>query len=249
MLPFAKHRRSDRLASVYIGAVIAGGAWVLTLSLGDISRTAFGAGVLAWAAMAILTLMAGRFTVRLPLLGCRVSISDAFIFLSILLFGAALATLTGALDGYAASARQKGTWIKRAFNTAGMAISVNLSARLFAAAMHAGGIWGDKPLPIGRLILPVLFLGVAQFLLNTAIVSGVVRLKEGVPVIKVWRSSLRWTGTAYMAGAVAAAVVFVMIQHAGVLSVVAILPFPAVLYVTYQAASSRPLAGKLPVRS
>lgn len=236
--------RSSRFATPYIGAIVLAGAWVLGISLRNVSRTEFGTAVMAWAALSILTLLAGRFTIRLPFLGCRVSLSDAFVFLSVFLFGVDLATLTAAMDGYAASARQKGTWVKRLFNMAGMAISIHVAGRLFVAAQESHS-WGVQ----AGLIVPVLFLGATQFVMNTAIVSAVVRLKEGVALTTVWCNALRWTGTAYLAGALAAAAVFVIIQHAGVISTVAILPFPAMLYFAYQTAFQRMQAKKLPVRS
>ncbi len=240
--------QSSRFATPYIGAIVLAGAWVLGISLRNVSRTEFGTAVMAWAALSLLTLLAGRFTVRLPFLGCRVSISDAFVFLSVFLFGVDLATLTAAIDGYAASARQKGTWVKRLFNMAGMAISIHVAGRLFVAIQESDS-WGVQAGRIGGLIVPALFLGAAQFVMNTAIVSAVVRLKEGVALTDVWRNALRWTGTAHLAGALAAAAVFVIIQHAGVISTVAILPFPAMLYFAYQTAFQRMQIKKLPVRS
>ena len=237
----------SRLAALYIAAIVAAGGCVTGLSLWSVGRTEFGTTILAWAALSILTLTAGRFTVKLPFLGCRVSISDGFIFLSVILFGAELATLTAAIDGYAASTRQKGAWTKRLFNSAGMALSVFFSARLYAAAVNAGGIWGD--IPVAQVLLPVLLLGTAQFILNTAIVSGVLRLKEGVSMSTVWCGALRWTGTAYLAGAVAACAVSLIVQHAGFVSTFTILPFPALLFMLYQDLVARTQASKFPARN
>jgi hypothetical protein len=171
---------------------------------------------------------------------CRVSLSDALVFLSVLLFGPALATVTGALDGYAASSRQRGTWQKRLFNTTAMAVSVHLAARLFMLAAHRGGVWGESGLTASRLVVPLLVLAAAQYVLNTALVGGIVTLKEGVPFMAVWRGSVCWSGTGYLAGSIAAALAFFAVRQAGVFSFVVILPFPAIFFLAYQAALGWP---------
>ena len=77
--------------------------------------------ILAWLGIAALTLLIGRLSVKLPFPNCRVSFSDALIFLSVLVYGGDFGTLTAALDGFASSTRQNGTAHKKAFNTAGAA--------------------------------------------------------------------------------------------------------------------------------
>jgi hypothetical protein len=246
MIPRSEAMSNDRLAALYIAAIVAGGGWVTGSSLWNVVQSDFGVLILAWAALSVLTLMAGRFTVKLPFLGCRLSISDAFLFLSVILFGVELSALTAAMDGYAASTRQKGTWHKRLFNTAGMALSIFCSARLYGAAVKAARVWDD--VSVARVIVPVLVLGAAQFVLNTAIVSAVVRLKDGVSLSRVWGGALRWTGLPYLAGALAAFAISVAIEHAGVVSTFAIMPFPAVLFVLYQGAAARLQVKRAPVR-
>jgi len=224
--------------NLYIGAVAAGGAAILAGSLRNIMATGFGTQDLAWLGIAILTLLVGRLSVMLPLPSCRVSFSDAFVFLSVMVFGVDYATLTAALDGFASSSRARGTWLKSLFNTAGMAISANLSARVFARLLPEGGVWGAR-FAAEDLLLPVAALAITQYLLNTALVSGVVALKEHASLLAIWQDSSPWAGTAYLAGSAAAAIVFLVVRELGVLSSFAILPFPGILYLTYRTSLSR----------
>jgi hypothetical protein len=235
-------------ANLYIGTVAAAGAAVLGLSLYNVSRAAFDARILAWSALACLTLLVGEISVRLPLPNCKVSFSDAFIFLSLLVFGPDLATVTGALDGCAASTRRAGTWHKRVFNTAAMAISVNLSARLFRLMLPEGAMAADGRFTPADLLVPMLLLATAQYFLNTLLVSGAIALKEGVSLVAIWQSSFPWAGTGYLVGSAAAALVFVAVHELGMGSFVAILPFPAILYFTYRTRLDRLVVGKVPVR-
>src|SRR5881397_2715176 len=135
----AYRREDDMKGNVFIGVVAAAGAAVLGQSFYHLVTGVFETKDLAWVGIALLTLLVGRLSVKLPLPHCRVSFSDAFIFLSVMVFGPDLATMTAALDGFASSARVKGTWHKKVFNTAGMALSVNLAARVFTRLVPQNG--------------------------------------------------------------------------------------------------------------
>jgi len=230
-------------ADWYIAVVLAAGTAVLSMSRRSIAGRQYGAEIAAWGAMALLTVLVGRLSMRLPLTTCIVSFADALLFLTVLLFGPDLATVTAALDGYAASRRARGTWIKRAFNTTGMALSVNLSSRLFFRVLPEGRVWGGAVgLSALGLVVPMVVLLGAQYLINTSLVAGVVLLKEGVPLVTVWRESFAWAGTAALAGSVAAGMVFLVILEDGIGAFLAILPFPVVLYFAYRAS----LRGRVP---
>ncbi len=235
---------SDMKAHLFIGAVAAAGAAVLGSSLYRLAGAGFETKELAWVGIALLTVLVGRLSVNLPLPHCRVSFSDAFIFLSVMVFGRDLATLTAALDGFASSSRDKGTVHKRVFNTAGMALSVNLASRVFAHLLPDGGRAGSE-LGLVELLLPVTALAVAQYLLNTALVSCVVALKEHASLVAIWRGSSPWAGTAYLAGSLAAALAFQVVHALGVVSTFVVVPFPIVLYLAYRACLDRRVREKM----
>jgi hypothetical protein len=224
--------------NVFIGAVAAFGAVVLGQSLYHVAADGFEAKHLAWLGIAVLTVLVGRLSVKLPLPHCRVSFADAFVFLSVMVFGGDLATMTAALDGFASSSRERGTWHKKVFNTTGMALSVNLASRVFARLIPQRGEWSAR-VTIADLLLPVAALALTQYVLNTALVSSVVALKEHQSLVAIWQDSSPWAGTAYLAGSVAAAIVFLVVRELGVVSTFAILPFPAILYLTYRACLDR----------
>ena len=229
--------------NLYIGVVAAVGVAVLANSASNVFVAGFGAGDLAWVGIAMLTVLVGRLSVKLPLPSCRVSFSDAFVFLSVMVFGVDYATMTAAIDGFASSRGTSGAWHKRLFNTAGMAISVNLSARVFTRLLPEGGVWGTRFSP-EELLLPVAAMAFAQYVLNTALVSGVVALKEHASLRVIWQDSSPWAGTAYLAGSMAAAIVFLVVRELGVVSAFAILPFPGILYLTYRACLERLVRAK-----
>lgn len=233
----------DVKGNLFIAVVIAAGAAAIGESLRQIVAAGLETRQLAWLGLAVLTLLAGRLSVKLPLPQCRLSLSDPFIFLSVLVFGGHLATLTAALDGFAASAGARGTGHKRAFNTAGMAISVYLSSRAATWMVPRLGAWGLR-LSMFDLVVAVSALAFVQYLVNTALVSTVVALKEHVSLLSLWRDSSPWAGSAHLAASVAAAIVFLVVRALGAASAFAILPFPIVLFLAYRAFLKRPVAVK-----
>ncbi len=108
----------------YIALVTVGGTWILGSSLRSLMRDDLGGSIVPWAAMALLTLATGTLNVMIRPIRCRVAFSDVFMLLSLLICGIAPATLIAALEGFAASSRERGQWPKKLFNTMGMAISI-----------------------------------------------------------------------------------------------------------------------------
>src|SRR5437867_1348338 len=86
---------------------------------------------------------------------------------------------------------------------------------------------------------PVAALAVSPYVLTPALVSGVGALKEHQSVVAIWQESSPWAGTAYLAGSVAAAIVFLVVRELGIVSAFAILPFPGILYLSYRACLDR----------
>jgi hypothetical protein len=189
--------------------------------------------------MALLTLLIGLLCVQVRPIGCRVSFSDALILLSMLLFGGNLATVTAAVEGYAASSRARGLWPKRLFNTMGMAISIYLSSLLFRRLAPEGGIWGGGWPAVGTLIPLMILVAISHYFMNAFLVSIAVSLERGVSPLTVLSGSICWSGTAILVGALAATTVFLLVQNVGYVLFLPVLPIPIILYFIYRATMSR----------
>ncbi len=76
-----------------------------------------------WVALALLTMVSGRFVIPVPGRAATVSVSEIFLFAIVVLFGPSAATLTVAVDGLWTSLTQKHRRAYRAvFNVAEPAI-------------------------------------------------------------------------------------------------------------------------------
>lgn len=245
--PMTPSATEHPLAKLYVASITAAGAAVLALAVRNTLTADYDRALLAWAGLTLLVVFLGELSMRLPVRDCRLSFSDGLIFLTLLGFGTDLATLTAAADGYAASTRRRGTWHKRLFNTAAMAIAVNMAGRLF----HM--LFPGTSLPAGRLrivdvIAPLLVIAAAQYVANTTLVSIAVALARGVPALEIWRRSFSWNGIALLTGAAAAGVVFLVVRTIGAGSFVAIAPVPIVLYHSYRFWQQRLIEKKLLAR-
>ena len=79
------------LARAYFLSVSAIGTTIAVYSLGQLLTQNVS---VQWLILAVLTLLTGAFTVRIPRVKARLSVSDTFVFASVLLFGPAAGTIT-----------------------------------------------------------------------------------------------------------------------------------------------------------
>src|ERR1700752_2562255 len=99
----AQTRRFGQLSNgskAYINVVVAMGAFtVFEAVYGLISQDTGW----RWLVLAVLTFLSGSATLKLPSLPATISVSETFVFTSVLLFGASAGTLTVALDAFVIS--------------------------------------------------------------------------------------------------------------------------------------------------
>src|SRR5262245_3031517 len=142
-----QHRLS-RTGQIYIAAVIGGGLAVtlhsaLSLVLHPISNQ--------WLILATLTLFTGSFSVKVPSIAARISVSDAFVFTIVLLFGPAPATVAVALDCFVISlwmSDECRSPLRSLFNLSAVSLSIWLASQMFfwLAAARPGDL--SQILPI-----------------------------------------------------------------------------------------------------
>src|SRR5580765_4606166 len=131
-----KEERLTVSGRLYVGAVI--GVGVVSL-LHSIYFLHLHPVTYHWAVLAGLTLLTGSFTVRIPTIPARLSVSETFVFAAVLLFGPAAATMIVVLDALVISLWQKkaSRQISRIlFNVAAPAVAIWIAAHTFYALAH-----------------------------------------------------------------------------------------------------------------
>src|SRR5579884_1238243 len=84
--------------------------------------------------------------------------------------------------------------------------------------------------------IPLLFASasVTCYVVNTALVAGVIALTGGKPIERVWRDNFLWTAPQYLVGATVAALFRVLSDHVGWQWAVLVLPSMYIVYGAYR---------------
>jgi putative nucleotidyltransferase with HDIG domain len=195
-----------------------------------------------WIVLAILTLVSGSATVKLPSVPATISISETFVFTSVLLFGPAAGTLTVALDAFVISiwlARKGHPFYRLAFNICALPASLWVGAHVFY------GVWGGQPLSnsqpveIAGMITPLILFTVTYFLLNSWLIAFAISLEKHLSPLGVWRDNFARLSLNYFGGASVAALLVTYTRQVDVAYLAFVLPLLAVLYFTFATSLGR----------
>jgi putative nucleotidyltransferase with HDIG domain len=233
----SNNRRLDG-GYVYIAVVIATGFIVIGRSLAEVMTNPPG---LEWLVLAILTLFTGSFTVKLPSLSARISVSETFVFTSVLLFGPATGTLTVVLDALVISfwmESQKRHTLRVLFNVTASAIAIRAASDIFfrLSGAHAGAIGRND---IGHLIVPVFAFALLYFVINTALVTGALAAERGGNLLRIWFRHFPGVSINYFVGSSIAMLIVAYTDKldASVLGI--ILPLLLISYLTFRTSMGR----------
>src|SRR3954471_3048716 len=236
-----KEERLSHGARLYVGTVITVGAIALLHSMYLLQEYPVSDH---WFILAGLTLLTGSFTVRIPAIPARLSVSEIFVFAAVLLFGPAAATMIVVLDCLVISLWQKkgSRRVSRIlFNVAAPAVAIWIAAHAFYALASIEPL-GKHPQPILPLLVPVLVLAVLYFLLNSLLVAWAVALEKRISAFSVWSESFLWLSLNYFSGASVAALLLPYLQSeqpqfARVIGI--LLPLLLISYLTFKTAMGR----------
>lgn len=228
----------SRTGKVYVSTVILGGSLAIAASVVELLVAPVG---FQWFILAALTIVSGSATVKLPSVPASLSVSETFVFTSVLLFGAPAGTLTVALDGLIISLwlnKRRKEIYRVLFNMAAPAASIWIAAQLFFA------LAGIRPLvheqaSIGQFLAPLLVFTVVYFLLNSWLIAFAVAFETGERPIRIWQKNFVWLSLNFFCGASVAALLTVYPRKVDLTYLGAILPLLLVLYLTYRTSMAR----------
>src|SRR5262245_22033848 len=235
-----KEERLTRGGRLYVGFVTGAGVFALLHSMYVLHLHPV---TYHWALLAGLTLLTGSFTVRIPTIPARLSVSETFVFAAVLLFGPAAATMIVVLDALVISPLQKRR-IRRTppvlFNVAAPSVAIWLAAHSFYWITQIPPL-AESPKPILPLLVPIIVLAVLYFLLNSFLVAWAIAFDKRVSAFAVWRDSFLWLLLNYLSGASVAGLLLPYLRpdqpEFAVIGI--LLPLLLVSYLTFKAAMGR----------
>ena len=217
----------NRKALVYWWTVVIVGAALLAHSLhtvfalpaGEQLRLSVGIGV---------AMIAGLFPVRIPRSKNSFAAGEIFIFLLLLMYGPAAATLAAAGEGLIGSWRTTARWSSRLASPA-MACVAMFSV---GSMLHAGiGVLHSEHLDnSGVLLVTTMTAAVLYFVFNTVMITAVPHLKRNQwPKPREMFGNFGWVGLVFAGSASVACLLFLSFEQAGVGVVIAAVPIIAML--------------------
>jgi signal transduction histidine kinase/ActR/RegA family two-component response regulator len=208
--------------------VLGGAAYLLSLRFLPVSHldTRF-------IVLALMTLGVGsRFSIQIPRVSAHISVSDSFVFLTLLLFGGEAAVIVAALDGLFTSLRFSRKPLTIIFNAAVVSFSTFVTAEILW-----WGVGDVVALTSGRytptFILALSVIAFVQYVFNSGIVAVYGALREGRPVWQTWKNNYLWTSVTYFAGAFAAGGLAKLAGLIGFYALIGTLPILGIVYFTY----------------
>jgi signal transduction histidine kinase/ActR/RegA family two-component response regulator len=217
----------------YIRFVIVLGAVALGLCLATMTVVRLDKGLLLLAAVTIF--LSARVQIQIPHKSGNITISDTFIFLTMLLYGGGPATLLAGVESAYSSHRFGGTAKTVVFNCAQMLTSTFITATVMSL------IFGPpEALPrsenLGRFLSAICVMAVVQYLTNSWLAAVYTAFLRGMGVTQTWTRYYLWSSITHLAGASAAGLIsrIVVRNQNGFYYILLTAPIITIVYLTYR---------------
>jgi signal transduction histidine kinase/ActR/RegA family two-component response regulator len=212
-------------------SIVAIGAGVLIFSIHRLPLARLDVSFLILALMTIV--VSSSVAVRIPYVTGRITVSDTFIFLTMLLYGGEPAILLAAADGFCSSLQISRKPRTILFNSAVMACATFIT--VWALRLCFGQI--VKLTQAGysaNLVSAVCIMALLQYIANSGLIAVEKSCKTEQPFWATWKRFYLWTSVTYFAGASAAGIIAELVRMFGFYAVIIVTPIVAIVYLTYQ---------------
>jgi len=219
----------SRKNQIYVWLVIAAGLAVTAYSGAHVTRAQLDVRFLL---LAIATILIGpRLSIRIPQVKAHISVSDTFVFLTILLFGGEVAILLATAEAACASVRIGKKNRTHLFNASVMASATFIT--VWSIRLFFGDALRIRDFYSPNYIVLLCTMAVVQYLGNSLMIAASSALKSEETVWLSWRQNYMWTSITYLAGACAAGIIARFIGNVGFFAFSATIPIIAIVYFTY----------------
>jgi diguanylate cyclase (GGDEF)-like protein/putative nucleotidyltransferase with HDIG domain len=228
----------NRATLVYWFATVSLGAMVLVWAIANsfsIDRNQ----LIQFLSLFILICVSSSNPIRIPGTKAVVTVSDAFVFLSVLTLGVPAAVILGAIDNLINVSQASKRSSSRLSSPALMVLSVMVSGHVFYWTLSGHALvttypLGQTPLSLDQLAGPVIAMAVTQYLLNGLFLTVMYGLKRDCSLLKFWREHYLWISWTFFAAAIATVIFYEAMARFGFLYVFLALPVLGATYATYK---------------
>lgn len=184
--------------------------------------------------LAVVTLfLSSRIIIQIPRFASKISVSDTFVFLTLLLYGGEAAVLLGATEAVLSSLRFSKKLRTILFNWGCAACSTAITALAVHQCYGEITLLHHEPLSF-RFVSAVALIALVQYVTNSGIVAVCGALKAEQPIWQTWKRYYLWTSITYFAGASAAGLIAKLINEVGFYALIITTPIIAIVFFTYR---------------
>ncbi len=232
-MQLASQLESNRLVRPYLWTTVVTGGLIYLLAIVrlDLRIVDVKLGIVA----IITGILSSRVTIKIPKFGSWISVSDIFIFLTLLLYGCEAAILMAATEAFLSSMRSGycRKWSTVFFNWSSAAWATCITS--YSVKMFFGDPVALKTSTItAKFLTAVAVMALIQYAANSGIVAVLGALKASGPIWQTWKKHYLWTSITYFAGASAAAVIAKLMLMFGFYALIITLPIIAIVFFTYR---------------
>lgn len=194
-----------------------------------------------WLVLAALTLISGSVSVKLPRANVSISISEAFVFSAVLLYGPAAGSLTVALDSLVISfwiVRRHPEKLRALFNISAPVVSVWVSANLFFFTSGVKPLV-ERPASLNEILPSLVLFALAYFGLNSWLIAFMVAFQKRQSPMEIWGRGYAWLSLNYFCGASVAVLLVGNSRTIDLRFVAVTTPLLLVLYFTFKTSMER----------
>jgi putative nucleotidyltransferase with HDIG domain len=227
----------------------AGYLYVVCVIVAGVTVTGYSAFVLItrpvsnqWMILAALTLLTGSFSVKVPSISARISVSDAFVFASVLLFGPAPATVIAAVDCFVVSLwlnTDSRSLVRSLFNLSAAAFAIWFASQEFfwLVGVPAGDV--SRLFPLESHLWQLFALASSYFLLNSWLIGIALAFEQHANVFGLWWDNFPWFSLNYLGGVSVAALLVSYTRSVDLSAIGIILPLLLISYLTHRTSLGR----------
>jgi putative nucleotidyltransferase with HDIG domain len=195
----------------------------------------------AWLALATLTVFTGSFTVKVPGMVARISVSEPFVFAATLWFGPSVGAVTASLDALIIS-----LWLLPSIKTAHR-VAFNVSVLVISIWTAGHGFFAlsgiDPRAPsynsLAEFIVPLYLFSAGCFFINSGLIAVAIAFERQQSAFKIWREQFLWLSLNYFGGASVAAILVVYAKQMDWAVVGIIVPLLTISYLTFRTTLGR----------
>jgi signal transduction histidine kinase/ActR/RegA family two-component response regulator len=219
------------LTKIYIWFFVTLGAAVCLDSSLHLSKHALD---LRFLLLALVTItLSSHISVQIPGITSKISVSDTFIFLTLLLYDGETAILLSAAEALFTTLRFSRVTRTILFNSASMACSTFLTVQVvrYFFGSITGLVNGES---YSNFITALGVMAFVQYISNSGCVSVAASLKNDRPILQTWTKNYLWTSITYFAGASAAGLIAKLTGTVGLYALIVTTPIVVIVFFTYR---------------